>query len=207
MGTSLFDVYPFTVVSLDYIKSDRRRDDFARTCPKLVIVDEAHTCAFGQMGRGGRQQRNRLVTQLAADAEGTRCRHKDYLLRRIAWRLQANAEGDLSNRARRRAAELAADADVRLTAPRKETAGEGGPTRAGAISIRQDDRLPLPGTVLTRQYKGETVEVRVLPHGFEHAGAVYRTLSAVAILCFSSGRWACLLARQSSAISSTRAAF
>jgi len=69
MGTSLFDVYPFTVVSLDYIKSDRRGDDFARTCPKLVIVDEAHTCAFGQQGRGGRQQRNRLVSQLASDGE------------------------------------------------------------------------------------------------------------------------------------------
>lgn len=112
--------------------------------------------------------------------EETRCRHKDYLLRRIAWRLQASAEGGLSERARRRGAELAADADVRLTAPRQKPASEGGPTKAGAISIRQDERLPLPGTVLTREYKGETVEVRVLPHGFEHAGEVYRTLSAVA---------------------------
>ena len=39
--------------------------------------------------------------------EQTRCRHKDYLVRRIAWRLQANLEGDLSERARKRAAELA----------------------------------------------------------------------------------------------------
>ena len=52
--------------------------------------------------------------------EETRSRHKEYLLRRIAWRLQARAEGGLSERARRRAAKLAADSDVRVTAPRKK---------------------------------------------------------------------------------------
>ena len=45
LGQSVFDVYPYVVVSTDFIKSDRRRDDFLRTCPELVIVDEAHTCA------------------------------------------------------------------------------------------------------------------------------------------------------------------
>ncbi|MCL6483170.1 MAG: DEAD/DEAH box helicase, partial [Janthinobacterium lividum] len=43
---SVFEAYPFTVVSLDYIKSDRRRDEFQRACPECVIVDEAHTCTF-----------------------------------------------------------------------------------------------------------------------------------------------------------------
>jgi len=47
VGQSLFEVYPHVVVSMDFIKSDRRRDEFARTCPEFVIVDEAHTCAFG----------------------------------------------------------------------------------------------------------------------------------------------------------------
>ena len=41
---TLFDAHPFTVVSLDYIKADRRRDSFARACPELVVVDEAHAC-------------------------------------------------------------------------------------------------------------------------------------------------------------------
>jgi hypothetical protein len=49
--------------------------------------------------------------------EETRSRHKKHLLRRIAWRLQANEEGDLSERARHRARELAADPDVRMTPP------------------------------------------------------------------------------------------
>ena len=112
--------------------------------------------------------------------EETRSRHKDYLVRRIAWRLQANAEGDLSERARRRAMELAADSDVRLTAPRNKAAPPAGQTKVATLHISQDDRLPMPGAVLTRQYKGQTVEVRVLPDGFEFEGEVYKSLSAVA---------------------------
>ena len=56
--------------------------------------------------------------------EPVRSRHKQYLIRRIAWRLQANAEGGLSERALRRAEELANVADVRVTPPRtaKKTA-------------------------------------------------------------------------------------
>jgi superfamily II DNA or RNA helicase len=65
-GTSLFDAHPFTVVSLDYIKSERRREAFQRFCPEFVIVDEAHTCT--QAGRS-RQQRYQLLSGLAAQAE------------------------------------------------------------------------------------------------------------------------------------------
>jgi superfamily II DNA or RNA helicase len=65
-GQSLFEVYPYVVVSIDFIKSDRRRDEFIRACPELVIVDEAHGCAFGAE-RGGRQQRHELVKRLSED--------------------------------------------------------------------------------------------------------------------------------------------
>jgi superfamily II DNA or RNA helicase len=60
---SIFEVYPFTVVSLDYIKSDRRRADFLRACPELVIVDEAHTCV--QANTTTRHQRYELIKGLA----------------------------------------------------------------------------------------------------------------------------------------------
>ncbi|NBC32288.1 MAG: DEAD/DEAH box helicase family protein [Alphaproteobacteria bacterium] len=63
---SVFDAYPHTVVSLDFIKSDRRRDDFLRACPELVVVDEAHACVTG--GRA-RHQRYRLLKDLAEDRE------------------------------------------------------------------------------------------------------------------------------------------
>ncbi|HNB43532.1 MAG TPA: helicase-related protein [Burkholderiaceae bacterium] len=64
-GTSVFHSHPYTVVSLDYIKSERRREAFQRFCPEFVIVDEAHTCT--QAGQG-RQQRYQLLKGLAADA-------------------------------------------------------------------------------------------------------------------------------------------
>ena len=60
---SIFEVYPYTVVSLDYIKSDRRRDDFLRACPEFVIVDEAHTCV--QSNTNTRHQRYQLLKGLA----------------------------------------------------------------------------------------------------------------------------------------------
>tara|TARA_R110000824_G_scaffold46996_8_gene134427 strand:+ start:375 stop:3161 length:2787 start_codon:yes stop_codon:yes gene_type:complete len=63
---SLFEAYPFTVVSLDYIKADSRRDDFARACPPLVIVDEAHTCVGGERGK---HQRFELLQSLASDPD------------------------------------------------------------------------------------------------------------------------------------------
>lgn len=64
-GTSVFDAYPFTVVSLDYIKSERRREAFQKFCPEFVIVDEAHTCTQGGQSR---QQRYQLLKGLAEDA-------------------------------------------------------------------------------------------------------------------------------------------
>ena len=68
---SVFDVFPYTIVSLDYIKSESRRDDFIRACPELVVVDEAHTCtSSAQPGRGGtRQQRHEVVKALAQDPD------------------------------------------------------------------------------------------------------------------------------------------
>jgi hypothetical protein len=72
LGQSLFEEYPHVIVSLDFIKSDRRREEFLRTCPELVIVDEAHTCAQPggpQGGRSARHQRHQLVSGLAADPD------------------------------------------------------------------------------------------------------------------------------------------
>ena len=62
---SIFDAYPYVVVSTDFIKTDRRRHDFLRTCPDFVIVDEAHTCAAAGERRGGSHQRHELLLKLA----------------------------------------------------------------------------------------------------------------------------------------------
>ncbi len=67
-GESIFERFPITVISTDFIKSDRRRNEFLRTCPDLVIVDEAHTCvADGGLGGKSRTQRYELVRALARD--------------------------------------------------------------------------------------------------------------------------------------------
>ncbi len=113
--------------------------------------------------------------------EPSRSGNRDFLFKRVAWRVQSLAEGGLSERARRRAEGLARDSDIRTTLPRSPAAG---PEAAARTVTRRvptaHDRLPIPGTVLTRKYRGKQVEVTVLPAGFEHDGQTYRSLSAVA---------------------------
>src|ERR1700730_10601426 len=96
--------------------------------------------------------------------EEARSRHREHLFRRIAWRLQALAEGDLSERARGRAREIARDADLRTVAPPDffTVSGESVRTTPGNRNRRQQDsRLPLPGALLTRKWKGRTLQVEV----------------------------------------------
>ncbi len=112
--------------------------------------------------------------------EETRVGNKTWLVKRIIWRLQALAEGDLSERAHRRAAELAQDADLRLSPPRQKQITSASVQENGKASTPVNGHLPLPGTILTRWYKGQTLKVQVLRHGFEYDSQVYKSLSAVA---------------------------
>ena len=114
--------------------------------------------------------------------ETTRTGNKAWLVKRLAWRLQALAEGDLSERARRRAAELAQDADLRLSPPRPAPILPVAATDMGSARLpsKRQDRLPPAGTLLRRPYKGTIVQVRVLEHGFLYEGTIYPSLSAVA---------------------------
>ena len=113
--------------------------------------------------------------------ETTNANNKAWLVKRVAWRLQALAEGGLSERARRRAEELANDADIRTMPPRSQAASPAPErTQTTTLKFKPDDRLPPPGTIITRAYKGRTLQVQVLPQGFEYEGEVYGSLSAVA---------------------------
>lgn len=116
--------------------------------------------------------------------EETRSYHKDFLRKRIAWRIQAMAEGDLSERAKRRAEEIANDADLRVRTPRD-------PVKPGLMEVRacsvtgrlhqlRDHRLPLPGTLLAREFRGRDIVVKVLDKGFEYDGRRFKSLSAIA---------------------------
>jgi hypothetical protein len=115
--------------------------------------------------------------------EQTRSRNREWLFRSVAWQIQALAEGGLSERAKRRAAELARESDVR---PRREPVvppladpSPPGPTRVVGTKVR-DPGAPLPGSVLVRPYRGQEIRVRVLDDGYEWEGRTFRSLTAVA---------------------------
>jgi hypothetical protein len=112
--------------------------------------------------------------------EPTHANNKTWLIKRIAWRLQALAEGDLSQRARQRAHELANDADLRLSPPTARTVAQDAARPTSEATSATGQRLPPPGAILTRLYKGKLLQVTILDKGFAFEGTVYRSLSAVA---------------------------
>jgi hypothetical protein len=113
--------------------------------------------------------------------EQTNTRNKAWLVKRILWRLQAREEGDLSERARMRAAELADDADLRLSPPKMKAC----PT-APTVTVpfnpsgQTSTRIPPAGSILHRRYKGRDLQVLVLAEGFEYEGENFKSLSAIA---------------------------
>src|SRR4051812_2998890 len=105
--------------------------------------------------------------------EPTKSRNKQWLFKRIAWRIQELAEGGLSERAKKRALELANDADLRLRPPK----GHKAPEPAGP---KRDPRLPAVGTELKREFNGKMHVVAVEKDGFTYRGKPYKSLSAIA---------------------------
>ena len=140
----------------------------------MTLDIEKEVAALQQMSTGQLCQRYAELF-----GEPTRTRHRTYLVRKIAWKLQSLLEGGLSERARRRAEELARGTELRVMPPKSAEA-----TPAAAVvtpaAAATDPRLPLPGTAIVRQYKGRVLQVLVLPDGFEFEGQRYKSLSAVA---------------------------
>jgi hypothetical protein len=104
--------------------------------------------------------------------EEPRSKHRESLVRRIAWRMQAESEGGLSERARQRALAMARDADLRRLPPRDAA--------AMLNNSRWDSRIPRPGAMLKRDFRGRNIAVKVLVDGFEYDGKRYSSLSAIA---------------------------
>ena len=121
-------------------------------------------------------------------------RNKDYLRKKVAFRIQELAEGGLSDKAKAKIEELAAVAPLRQwhsrkgkggaqpdTAAPNAAAGPGAPPKAKAkVEAERDPRLPPVGTVLKRTFKGAEHEVKVLDGCFEYLGKQYSSLSKVA---------------------------
>lgn len=101
-----------------------------------------------------------------------------WLRKRIGWRMQANSEGSLSERAKCRAAELANEADLRQRPPANNSATV--IIRGNQKSTGRDARLPQAGTLLSRSFKGKDIIVKVLEDGFLYEDREYSSLSAIA---------------------------
>jgi Protein of unknown function (DUF2924) len=106
--------------------------------------------------------------------EETNGRNKDWLFKRIAYRLQERKYGGLTEVAQVRAKELAKDAPVRRRMQRGVTLED------AVATITRDPRLPPVGTVLRRSHGGVEHEVIILEEGFEYQGKRYGNLSTIA---------------------------
>jgi len=111
--------------------------------------------------------------------EPTQSRNREYLRKKVAWQIQALAEGGLSELALARIEELAPLAPLRWRPNLKEIQLPPAPGNARYLKPR-DPRLPPPGTTIRKDYRGETYEVRVLADGFEFRGEHFQSLSRVA---------------------------
>ena len=114
--------------------------------------------------------------------ESTNARNKVWLIKRIAWRMQANVEGDLSERARKRAMEIANDADIRMMPPRVRKTAKPEPESTmiqAAVNSKAGRKLAV-GQSLARQYKGQNIVVVVKQDGFEWQGQNFKSLTGVA---------------------------
>ena len=111
-----------------------------------------------------------------------RSHNRDWMIKKIAWRLQANEEGGLPERVRQRALAMADDADLRIRPTREFTRQVESADRQTVVPTAdtRDPRLPPPGAFLTRTYKGQEITVRVRQSDFEFNGETFGTLSAIA---------------------------
>ena len=106
------------------------------------------------------------------DSTGT---HKTYLWRKIAYKLQEQEHGGLSAKTKDKLNALIEEFDpINNKALRPDK-----PMVSQQASVK-DKRLPIPGTVITKEYKGANYQVKVLEKGFEYNAKIYKTLSAIA---------------------------
>ena len=104
--------------------------------------------------------------------------NKIFMWRKIAYRLQELEYGGISAETKSKIQQLIQQYDpINNKALRPDNIPENQPKKSG---INRDKRLPIPGTVITKEYKGISLQVKVLKSGFEYNSKVYKTLTAIA---------------------------
>ena len=111
----------------------------------------------------------------------THSRNKDFLVRKISWKIQAKCFGDITADMRAKAYEIADFSRLRIRntiVPKQHFNGYIG--SAKKIELKRDSRLPMDGSILSRNYRGKNIVVKVLNDSFEFDGREYSTLSGIA---------------------------
>ena len=164
----------------------------AKTNDSWPALDELANLPLGKL--------KRLYEQLLGVPP--RIDHRRFLVRRVAWQIQAQRYGGLSKATKARLAELTLQlnplaemiargksrrATKTIHSPKTMSVAESSVAPSPARVARpkrhrlgRDARLPMPGSVLRRVYQGREILVRVLAGGFEFEGQTYRSLSAIA---------------------------
>lgn len=103
--------------------------------------------------------------------------NKTYLWRQIAYRIQEMQNGGLSEEARAKIEELIKEYDpINNTALKKALELKDGFDNHPKV---RDSRLPIPGTIITKEYKSATLQVKVLEKGFEYDGKYFKSLTGL----------------------------
>ena len=104
--------------------------------------------------------------------------NKVYLWRKIAYRIQELEHGGLSSETQGKIEEFIQKYDpVNNKALRPESIL---PERSKKGTFSRDKRLPIPGTIISKEYKGKKFEVKVIEVGFEYNNKTYKSLSGIA---------------------------
>ncbi len=107
------------------------------------------------------------------------CANKPYLIKKIAYKLQEMADGGLSDGTKMQIIDLVEKYDPinnKALRPQVVSAGK----NVVSIPFMRDKRLPIPGTIIYKKYKGQDIHVKVLDKGFEYKDKYYRSLTAIA---------------------------
>ena len=148
---------------------------------KLHIVSRRSSEPLGldQLARMRPQELQRVYKEMFGSELPSS--NSDQLRRRIAWRLHTEKESDLPESARQHALAIASGAGLRIRVPANGAHADG--MRHATVTrlvSDHDRRLPMPGSVIVKEYRGRTIVVHVFESGFEYDGRRFSSLSAIA---------------------------
>ena len=146
--------------------------------PRLHVLARAETVDLDRLARMQPAELQRLHLKLFGRT--VRSGNSELARRRIAWHVQAEAEGGVPESARKRALAIAKQASLRIQLRRRVTDSAHKSVTVAEIVSDHDSRLPMPGSIIVKEHRGKTLLVRVLDRGFEYDGRRFASLSAIA---------------------------